>query len=101
MCTFKKSVSVLPVVEAGGEFSRERGGSESMREPRGVPESDSRDGVGEPTDILLTPLLHTTCQQHQHRKQNRIYTTLSTIIDYRVKVEVGIHITQYIHVIFV
>lgn len=40
------------MVDAGGEFSRERGGSESMREPKGVPERLSSDGVGEQTDIL-------------------------------------------------
>ena len=42
----------VPVVEAGGEFSRDLAGSESMSDPSGVPESDSIEGVGDPTDIL-------------------------------------------------
>lgn len=41
-----------PVVEVGGELSRDGEGSESIREPKGVPERDSSEGVGEPTDIL-------------------------------------------------
>lgn len=53
--------TVEPVVDAGGEFSRERGGSESIREPNGVPDRDSSDGVGEPTDIL-TNHPHTTSE---------------------------------------
>lgn len=44
---------IEPVVEAGGEFSRDLGGSESMREPSGVPDKDSKEGVGDPIDILL------------------------------------------------
>ena len=40
------------MVDAGGEFSRDLGGSLSMREPRGVPERDSKEGVGDATDIL-------------------------------------------------
>ena len=42
----------LPLEDAGGEFSRDRAGSESMSDPRGVPDRDSREGVGDPTDIF-------------------------------------------------
>lgn len=58
----ENKATFIPVVDAGGEFSRERGGSESIRDPRGVPERDSSDGVGDPTDILA-PHPNTTCKK--------------------------------------
>lgn len=50
-------------MDAGGEFSRDLGGSESMSDPRGVPERDSRDGVGDPIDILNVNVHQPNLQQ--------------------------------------
>ena len=46
------------MVETAGEFSKDRAGSESTKDPMGVPEYDSREGVGDPEDITVFVGLH-------------------------------------------